>query len=80
VSFEAFSGFMVQKTKDTDSQSEILDSFKALANDKDFVTAEDLNRAMDTERVKYLLSVLPPYAGVEGGYDYKKWISTLSMA
>jgi len=73
--FEQFITFMVNKTKDTDSKEELLESFKSVANDKDFVTEDDLRKVMDNNRVAYLIKNMPPYEAVSGGYDYKKWIS-----
>jgi len=77
VTFERFTGFMVEKTKDSDSQAEILDSFKALANDKEFITEEDMRKVMSNDRVAYLMSHMPNYEGVSGGKDYKKWVGTV---
>lgn len=34
ITFEQFTQFMVDRTKDTDSKAEVLDSFKSIANDK----------------------------------------------
>jgi len=49
---------MKKRLADTDSQEQILESFKALAGDKDFVTEEDLRRSgMDNEKVSYLIAV-----------------------
>jgi len=72
VTFQSFSNFMSQRFKDKDSKDEILNSFKELANGKDFVSEEDLRKAMPTDKVNYLLSKMPKYSG--GGYDYKAWV------
>merc|ERR1712000_107004 len=51
-------------------------AFRDLAQDKDFITADDLRRSgMPTEKIDYLLKEMPAYEGVEGGFDYKKWAS-----
>jgi len=73
--FEQFIDFMINKTKDTDSKEELMESFKSVANDKDFVTEEDLRKVMDNNRVAFLIKSMPPYEAVSGGYDYKKWIA-----
>jgi Ca2+-binding EF-hand superfamily protein len=73
VSFQAFSNFMIQKNKDSDSKEEILIAFKELANDKDFVTEEDLRKVMSNERVAFLLERMPKYHSGQG-YDYKAWV------
>jgi len=74
VTFERFTSFMVEKTKDTVSKDEILESFKSLANDKEFVTEEDLRKVMSNERVAYLMEHMPAYEAVAGGKDYRKWV------
>jgi len=72
VSFQAFTNMMISRNKDTDSKDEMLIAFKDIANDKDFVTEEDLRKVMTSERVKFLLEKMPKYPN--GGYDYKAWV------
>jgi actinin alpha len=48
----------------------IVDSFKQLAGDKDYITASELTSVMDQEEAEYLLSVMPKKEGVEDGYDF----------
>jgi len=74
ISFESFTKFMVDRNKDSTSSDEILESFKSLANDKDFVTPEDLRKVMTNDHVEFLLARMPPYESVPNGYDYKKWV------
>jgi len=72
--FENFVEYMIKATSDNTTQEEIVASFRDLANDKDFITADDLRRSgMPTEKVDFLLAEIPPYAGVEGGLDYRAW-------
>jgi len=73
ISFEAFTNMMVGRNKDTDSKEEMLTAFKDLANDKDFVTEEDLRKVMTSERVNFLLQKMPKYHNGTG-YDYKAWV------
>jgi len=73
IDLQAFSNFMIQRNKDSDSKEEILIAFKELANDKDFVTEEDLRKVMTNERVSFLLERMPKYRNGEG-YDYKAWV------
>jgi len=74
IGFDSFLEYMIKITSDTTTEDEIGDAFRALAQDKDFITADDLRRSgMPNEKVDYLLKEMPAYAGVEGGYDYKKW-------
>jgi actinin alpha len=74
VSFDKFTEHMVKRTKDSDTTDEIMESFKALANDKEFVTETDLRKVLTNDRVAYLISHMPKYKDVEGGYDYRAWV------
>jgi len=73
IDFQTFTQFMINVTKDSDSKEEIVASFRSLANDKEFVTEDDLRRVLPGEKVKYLLENMPPYESVTGGYDYRRW-------
>jgi len=68
--FDEFVDYMVKKNEDSDTPSTINNSFKAIANNKDYVTEEEMRRAMDAEAVAYLISVMPKK---EGGYDYQAY-------
>jgi len=73
ISFEEFTSYMKKRTADTDTPEQILESFKALAGDKEFVTEEDLRRSgMENEKVAYLLSHMPKN---QHGYDYAAWVN-----
>jgi Ca2+-binding EF-hand superfamily protein len=75
ISFDEFVSFLRKRVQDSDSQEQILESFKALSGGKEFITAEDLARSgMPSEKVKYLSSSMPAYAAVEGGLDFKAWV------
>jgi len=73
VGFEAFSNFMIKRHKDSDSKEEILIAFKELANDKEFVSEEDLRKVMTNEKVAFLLERMPKHSNGQG-YDYKAWV------
>jgi len=73
ITFENFITYMSKRVTDQDSKEVIFEAFKALANDKEFIVEEDLRKALPAEKVAYLIAHMPPYPGVERGYDYKKW-------
>jgi len=76
IGFDNFLSYMIKITSDTSSQDEISAAFRDLAQDKDFITADDLRRSgMPSDKIEYLLGEMPAFAGVEGGFDYKKWAS-----
>jgi len=75
IDFDEFVKYMVKITADTASPEQLERSFNTIANGKDHLTVNDLKVAqIDESQIGYLTSVLPPKEGVEGGYDYPKWI------
>jgi len=73
VKFDAFVNFMSTKTADTDTKDQILEAFKVLAGNKDFITEDDMKRALPAEKVQYLVKNMPLYKGSAGSYDYVAW-------
>eukprot|EP01094_Clydonella_sp_ATCC50884_P024653 TRINITY_DN6252_c0_g1_i2.p1 TRINITY_DN6252_c0_g1~~TRINITY_DN6252_c0_g1_i2.p1 ORF type:complete len:1140 (-),score=632.07 TRINITY_DN6252_c0_g1_i2:233-3508(-) len=66
-----FTDFMIGRLQDQDSEQQIVDSFKMIAGDRDFVTENDLRLVFrDEAELKYMLENMPKKEGVEGGYDY----------
>jgi len=73
VSFDEFVTYMEKRKKKTDSKSEVIDSFKSIAGNKDFITTGELYSVLPKEKVEYLLTVMPKYKEMEDGYDYVAW-------
>jgi len=59
--------------KKTDSKSHIIESFKSIAGDKEYITSGDLFSTLPKEKVEYLLTQMPKYKDIPDGYDYVKW-------
>lgn len=76
VPFEAFVNFMSNKAADSDSQPQILEAFRTLSGDKEFVTEDDLRRALPGEKVDFLIKQMPLYKGESGSYDYVAWANS----
>jgi len=76
IPFDAFVQHMSQRAADSDTKEQILEAFKIVAGDKDFVTAEDLRKVLPNEKVDYLIKNIPLYKGIEGSYDYSAWASS----
>jgi actinin alpha len=73
IGFDEFVTFMKSRAADTDSSEQILESFKVLAGDKDFVTEEDLRRSgMEKEKVDYLIKNMPKN---DNGFEYTAWVA-----
>eukprot|EP01097_Dermamoeba_algensis_P009773 TRINITY_DN7014_c0_g1_i1.p1 TRINITY_DN7014_c0_g1~~TRINITY_DN7014_c0_g1_i1.p1 ORF type:complete len:149 (+),score=53.65 TRINITY_DN7014_c0_g1_i1:64-447(+) len=73
IPFQNFVNYMTTKSRDNVTKEEILESFKSLAGEKDFITEDELKRSLPAEKVSYLISVMPKYAAAPNGYDYKQW-------
>lgn len=73
VPFEAFAQIMSQRAADSDSKDQILDAFKIIAGDKQFITEADLVRVLPREKVDYLVRSMPLYQGQAGQFDYAAW-------
>ena len=76
VSKEKFTDFMIARLSDTDTADQIVNSFKTLAGNQDFVTEQQLRAAFggDPDALQYLLANLPPKDGIAGGYDFTKFV------
>ena len=73
VPFDAFVNHMTARATDSNTEDEVLNAFRELANYKDHITEAEMRAAMDGEKVDYLMSVMPE---IEGGYDYASWASS----
>jgi len=77
IGFEAFCDHMTTRAADTDNQNQILDAFRVVAGEKDFVTQGDLLTVLPKDKVDYLTKNMPAYQGsTDGSYDYKAWAAS----
>ncbi|KAG1932665.1 alpha-actinin-4 isoform X1 [Pimephales promelas] len=80
VTFQAFIDFMSRETTDTDTADQVIASFKILAGDKNFITAEELRRELPPDQAEYCIARMAPYAGpdaVPGALDYMSFSTAL---
>ncbi|XP_074713820.1 alpha-actinin-4 isoform X1 [Strix uralensis] len=80
VTFQAFIDFMSHETTDTDTADQVIASFKVLAGDKNYITAEELRRELPPDQAEYCLARMAPYQGpdaVPGALDYKSFSTAL---
>ncbi|XP_050677412.1 alpha-actinin, sarcomeric isoform X1 [Leptidea sinapis] len=80
VSFDAFLDFMTRESTDTDTAEQVIDSFRILAGDKPYITAEELRRELPPDQAEYCVSRMPPYRGVgapPGALDYMSFSTAL---
>ncbi|XP_053123786.1 alpha-actinin-4 isoform X2 [Hemicordylus capensis] len=80
VTFQAFIDFMSRETTDTDTADQVIASFKVLAGDKNYITAEELRRELPPDQAEYCIARMAPYQGPDatpGALDYKSFSTAL---
>ncbi|KAL0829240.1 hypothetical protein ABMA28_004065 [Loxostege sticticalis] len=80
VSFDSFLDFMTRESTDTDTAEQVIDSFRILAGDKPFITAEELRRELPPDQAEYCVARMPPYRGPgapPGALDYMAFSTAL---
>ncbi|KAH7641554.1 alpha-actinin [Dermatophagoides farinae] len=80
VTFDAFLDFMTRESTDSDTAEQIIDSFRILASDKPYITAEDLRRELPPDQAEYCIQRMAPYKGpgtIPGALDYRSFSTAL---
>merc|ERR1712168_249532 len=80
VTFDAFLDFMARETTDTDTAEQVMQSFRILAGDKPFITADILRRELPPDQAEYCIQRMAPYGGrdaVAGALDYSSFSTAL---
>lgn len=78
ISFDEFVAFMAEEQADAESSEQLLESFKVLAGDNEYVTADQLRRDLPEELAEYCIQHMAPYeGGPEGALDYQSFASAL---
>eukprot|EP00118_Oscarella_pearsei_P024574 m.306337 g.306337 ORF g.306337 m.306337 type:complete len:880 (+) comp41163_c0_seq1:81-2720(+) len=80
VTFEAFVDFMTKESTDEDTMEQVMESFKVLAGDKPYVTADELRRDLPADQAEYCIARMSPYEGEgapAGALDYQLFSNAL---
>ncbi|KAK3093786.1 hypothetical protein FSP39_020213 [Pinctada imbricata] len=80
VTFEAFLDFMTRETADTDTAEQVMQSFKILAGDKPYITAQILRQELPPDQAEYCIQRMAPYSGRDaapGALDYMSFSTAL---
>lgn len=80
VAFGTFLDFMTRESTDTDTAEQIVDSFRVLAGDKQYITQEELFRELPHEQAEYCIKRMHAYKGVgsvPGALDYLSFSAAL---
>ena len=80
VTFDAFLDFMTREATDTDTAEQVMQSFRILAGDKPFITADILRRELPPDQAEYCIKRMAPYSGMggpPGALDYTSFSTAL---
>nr|XP_020444332.1 LOW QUALITY PROTEIN: alpha-actinin-4-like [Monopterus albus] len=80
IALQAFIDFMSRETTDTDTADQVIASFKILAADKSYITADELRRELPPDKAEYCIARMVPYKGpdaVPGALDYMSFSTAL---
>jgi len=76
VTFQPFLDFMKGEMAKTDTADQLMESFRILAKEGPYITAEDLKKELSDEQAEYCMARMTPYKGpdgVEGALDYQSF-------
>ncbi|KAJ2421960.1 alpha-actinin, partial [Coemansia sp. RSA 2524] len=74
ISFEVYIRFLVELTEDQTTPEQVLQSFRVIANNKPFVTKEDLRLDLSPKSIESLLREIPKSDLDKNGYDYLAYL------
>jgi actinin alpha len=80
ITFDAFLDFMTRETADTDTAEQVMQSFRILAGDKPYITADILRRELPPDQSEYCIQRMAPYVGADaapGALDYTSFSTAL---
>jgi actinin alpha len=80
VSFDSFMDFMTRDASDQDTADQIIQSFRTLANNMPYITADILRRELPPDQAEYCIARMNPYRGpdaVPGAFDYTSFSTAL---
>ena len=69
VNFDEFTNYMRRMAEEGSSYEDVVESFKQLAGEKDYITEGQLRAVMEPAEADFLLKQMPKKAGTDG-YDY----------
>ncbi|XP_071835118.1 alpha-actinin-like isoform X1 [Apostichopus japonicus] len=80
ITFQAFLDFMSKESVDTDTAEQVMESFRVLAGDKSYITADELRRELPPDQAEYCIERMAPYSGpdaIPGALDYRSFSTAL---
>jgi len=80
VPFQPFLDFIKEEMANTDTASQLMESFRVLARDQPFILADDLKKELSPEQAEYCIARMSPYKGpdgLDGALDYQSFSRAL---
>ncbi|XP_033124822.1 alpha-actinin-like isoform X3 [Anneissia japonica] len=80
ITFQAFLDFVTSEVTDTDTAEQVMSSFKVLAGNKAYITADELRRELPPDQAEYCIARMAQYTGddaVPGALDYMSFSTAL---
>ncbi|KAJ1937724.1 alpha-actinin, partial [Linderina macrospora] len=75
ITFEIYIRFLVELTEDQTTPEQLLESFRVIAADKDYVTESDLRMSdLSAASIAYLVRVMPQSPSATNGFDYLAYL------
>ncbi|KAJ2018591.1 alpha-actinin [Coemansia sp. S85] len=75
ITFEVYIRFMVELTEDQTTPEQLLQSFRVIAADKEYVTENDLKVSdLSAPSIAYLLRAMPRSPHADSGFDYLAYL------
>ncbi|KAJ2393816.1 alpha-actinin, partial [Coemansia sp. RSA 2603] len=75
ISFEVYIRFMVELTEDQTTPEQLLQSFRVIAGEKEYVTEEDLRLSeLSSSSIAYLVKAMPWSDADANGFDYLAYL------
>ncbi|XP_076815394.1 alpha-actinin-1-like isoform X1 [Clavelina lepadiformis] len=80
VTFQSFIEFMTRESTDSDTAEQVVESFRILAGDKPYITAEGLRRELPPDQAEYCISRMSRYNAPDAppdALDYESFSTAL---
>ncbi|XP_039253681.1 alpha-actinin-1-like isoform X1 [Styela clava] len=80
VTFQSFIDFMTHENIDSDTADQVINSFRILAGDKPYITADELRRELPPDQAEYCIQRMSQWRGPDappGALDYESFSTAL---
>jgi len=75
VTFQSFIEFMTRESTDSDTAEQVVESFRVLAGDKPYITADELRRELPPDQAEYCIARMTQYSAPDAPADALDYLS-----